>query len=219
MLDEELDKSIAEHILTQHEAAGAKIADMEDYKQVELPVVDGELLRKYIAYARRNVSPRLSHEAAERIKKYYVELRKSGAKQGAVPITPRQIEGLIRMAEARAKSRLADTVAIEDAEKAISLSEYMLKILAVDSSGRRDIDTLLTGMPREKVDKINAMIEIIKKLDSDEGSAKMQRVIEEAEKAGFDAGTAKKYIEELEKRGDVYSPRPGILRIVRHDSE
>jgi DNA replicative helicase MCM subunit Mcm2 (Cdc46/Mcm family) len=74
-------------------------------------------------------------------------------------------------------------------------------------------------MPREKVDKINAMIEIIKKLDSDEGSAKMQRVIEEAEKAGFDAGTAKKYIEELEKRGDVYSPRPGILRIVRHDSE
>ena len=32
-------------------------------------------------------------------------------------------------------------------------------------------------------------------------------------------GTAKKYIEELEKRGDVYSPSPGVLRIVRHDSE
>ena len=219
VLDEELDKSIAEHILTQHEAAGAKIADMEGYKQVELPVIDGELLRKYIAYARRNVSPRLSHEASERIKKYYVELRKSGAKQGAVPITPRQIEGLVRMAEARAKSRLADTVSLEDSDKAVSLSEYMLKILAVDSSGRRDIDTLLTGMPREKVDKINAMIEIIKKLDSDEGSARMQRVMEEAEKAGFDSGTAKKYIEELEKRGDVYSPKPGIIRLVRHDNE
>ncbi|MEM3841111.1 MAG: minichromosome maintenance protein MCM [Candidatus Micrarchaeaceae archaeon] len=219
VMDEELDKNIAEHILTQHEAAGARIADIEDYKQVEMPIIENELLRKYIAYARKNVSPRLSHEASERIKKYYVELRKSGAKQGAVPITPRQIEGLVRMAEARAKSRLADTVLAEDAEKAISLSEYMLKILAVDSSGRRDIDTLITGMPREKVDKINAMIEIIKKLDSEEGSAKMQRVIEEAEKAGFDAGTARKYIDELEKRGDVYSPKPGIIRIVRHDNE
>ncbi|EQD43532.1 replicative DNA helicase Mcm, partial [mine drainage metagenome] len=124
ILDEALDRDIAKHILTQHEAAGARIADIAEYAQVEEPPIDAELLREYIAYARKNVFPRLSSEAIDRIESYYVELRKSGAKQGAVPITPRQIEGLVRMAEASAKTRLSDIVDMSDADRAIGLSEY-----------------------------------------------------------------------------------------------
>ncbi|MEM0149434.1 MAG: minichromosome maintenance protein MCM, partial [Candidatus Micrarchaeaceae archaeon] len=112
ILDEALDRDIAKHILTQHEAAGAKIADIAEYRQVEEPPIDSELLREYIAYARRNIFPRLQAEAIDRIESYYVELRKSGATQGAVPITPRQIEGLVRMAEASAKTRLSDIVEV-----------------------------------------------------------------------------------------------------------
>ncbi|MEM0201907.1 MAG: hypothetical protein QXR73_01910, partial [Candidatus Micrarchaeaceae archaeon] len=219
ILDEALDRDIAKHILTQHEAAGAKIADIAEYRQVEEPPIDSELLREYIAYARRNIFPRLQAEAIDRIESYYVELRKSGAKQGAVPITPRQIEGLVRMAEASAKTRLSDIVEVADAERAISLSEYMLKTLAVDSGGRRDIDTILTGMPREKVDKLNAMLAIIKKLEESEGSAKIQRIVEEAEKEGIDANVANKYVNELERSGDIFSPRPGVIKTVKHESE
>ena len=219
ILDEALDRDIAKHILTQHEAAGAKIADIEGYAQVEEPPIDAELLREYIAYAKRNVFPRLSSEAIDRIESYYVELRKSGAKQGAVPITPRQIEGLVRMAEASAKTRLSDIVEVGDADRAIALSEYMLKTLAVDSGGRRDIDTILTGMPREKVDKLNAMLAIIKKLEESEGSAKIQRIVEEAEKEGIDANVANKYVNELERSGDIFSPRPGVIKTVKHESE
>ncbi len=219
IMDEELDRSIARHILVQHEAAGAAIAEVQSTVQVELPPLDGELLRKYIAYARKNVNPRLSEEAAKRIADYYIDLRKAGARQGATPITPRQIEGLVRMSEASAKSRLADTVEVSDADRAITLSEFMLKTLAVDTGGRIDIDTILTGMPREKVDKINIMLGIIRNLEESEQVAKMQRVIEEAGKAGIDSATATKYITELERSGDVFSPRQGIVRIVKHEAE
>ncbi|MGC8496226.1 MAG: minichromosome maintenance protein MCM [Candidatus Micrarchaeia archaeon] len=219
VMDEELDKNIAKHILMQHEAAGARIAEIEDYKQVESAPIESELLRKYIAYARKHIYPRLTDEAAARIQDYYIELRRIGARKGAPTITARQIEGLIRLAEASAKSRLSNIVEVSDAERAINLTEYMLKTLAVDRSGRRDIDAILTGMPREKVDKINAIMSIIKKLEESEGTAKMQRVLEEASKEGIDEQTVNKYIGELERSGDIFRPKQGIVKTIKHESE
>jgi replicative DNA helicase Mcm len=218
-MDEAQDKSIAKHILMQHEAAGSRIAEIRDYKQVEAPPIDPEVLRRYIAYARKSVFPRLSEEASQKIQSYYIDLRRAGAKSGKVAITPRQIEGLVRMAEASAKTRLADIVEVSDAERAIQLSEYMLKTLAMDSGRARDIDIILTGMPREKVDKINTMMGIIKRLEGAEGSAKIGRVYEEAEKEGMDRMSAERYIGELERSGDLFKPRQGIVKSVRHDED
>lgn len=219
IMDSELDKSIANYILIQHEAAGAKIAKVNSDYDVEKPPIDHDLLKKYIAYAKRFIMPRLSEEASSRIMNYYVDLRKAGIKKGATPITPRQIEGLIRMAEASAKSKLKEIVTVDDAEIAISLSEYMLKTLAVDKEGRTDIDTILTGMPREKVDKINIIINMIKKLEETDGNAKIDKLYDEISKSGIDKNVASKYINELQQNGDIFSPRPGILKTVRHDDE
>ncbi len=219
IMDTELDKSIANYILNQHEAAGAAIADVESNVMAEEPPIGHMLLKKYIAYAKRYVMPRLSEEASKRIKDYYVDLRRAGSMKGATPITPRQIEGLIRMAEASAKSQLRDVVSVEDANLAINLSEYMLKTLAVDTEGRTDIDTILTGMPREKVDKINVILDAIKKLEEAEGSAKIDRIFEEVAKDGIDKNTANKYINELEQSGDIFSPKMGIIKVIRHEEE
>ena len=219
IMDETLDKSIAKHMLTQHEAAGAQLADIANYAQVDKPPLAMEQLRKYIAYAKRTSHPRLGEEASKRIQEYYVELRKVGRQGGTVTITPRQIEGLVRMSEASAKTRLSNMVEIADAELAISLSEYVLKTLAVDRGGRRDIDTILTGMPREKVDRMNIVMSIIRRLEGSENIAKIQRIIEEAIKDGVDETTANKYITELERSGDIFRPRPGIVKIVKHESE
>ena len=69
-----------------------------------------------------------------------------------------------------------------DAERAIRLSEFMLKTLAVDRGGRRDVDILLTGMPREKVDKMNTVMAIHKPARGVGGRcAKVERVTEEAD--------------------------------------
>ncbi|MDE1856414.1 MAG: minichromosome maintenance protein MCM, partial [Candidatus Micrarchaeota archaeon] len=199
VLDEEQDTKIAKHILIQHEAAGAELAEMKDYVQVDAPPLAQDILRKYIAYAKKNVRPRLSPEATSKIESYYVELRKIGMKSGATPITPRQIEGLIRLAEGSAKSRLSAIIELKDSEIAIGLFEFMLRTLAVDRSGNRDIDALITGMPREKVNKINSILGIIKRLEGEEGYAKMVRVLDEAEKENIDRASTTKYINELER--------------------
>ena len=220
-LDEEKDRQIASHILLQHTAAGAQLADMETYEQVETPPLNQDLLRKYVAYAKKNIRPRLNDEASKKISDYYVELRKIGIKQGATPITPRQIEGLVRLAEASSKSRLSSIIEERDAQLGISLFEYMLNTLAVDRGGRKDIDALLTGMPREKVNKINVIIGIIKKLqdESSDGAAKIVDLLTEAEKQGIDRATATRYMSELERSGDIFSPRGGIIKIVRREDE
>ncbi|MGA3020748.1 MAG: minichromosome maintenance protein MCM [Candidatus Micrarchaeales archaeon] len=218
-MDEELDKNVAEHILIQHSAAGAKIAEMEGYKQVPEPPINAEMLRKYIAFAKKNIKPRLTPEAGAKIQNFYLELRKIGIRQGAVPITPRQIEGLIRLAEASAKTRLSDLVEFKDAEIAVNLFNHMLTTLAMDRSGRTDIDILTTGMPKEKIDKMNAIMAIIKKLEQDESSARITRVLEEGEKAAFDKATTMRYVNELERSGDIYMPKPGIVKVVRHEAE
>jgi replicative DNA helicase Mcm len=217
VLDEERDKQIAQHIMIQHSAAGAKISQIQNYQQVELPPIESSMLRKYVAYARKNIKPMLTPEAGKRIEDYYLQLRKIGIKEGATPITPRQIEGLIRLAEASAKTRLSTKIGTKDADLGILLFEYMLNTLAVDRGGRRDIDILTTGLSREKVNKITSLLEIVKKLDQEEDGAKIVRILEEAEKAGMDGATAKKYLDELERTGDIFSPKPGILRLVRRD--
>jgi replicative DNA helicase Mcm len=177
------------------------------------------LLRKYVAFAKRNVKPRLTPEASEKIQNYYVELRKTGLRQGATPITPRQIEGLVRLAEASAKTRLADTVDFRDAEIAISLLNFMLTSLAMDRGGRLDIGIIDTGFSREKVEKQNAIMNIVRKLEQDETVAQMKRVYEETAKLGIDANTTQRYVNELERSGDLYVPKPGTVKIVRHENE
>ncbi len=219
LMNEEQDRSIAHHILVQHAAAGAQLAELEGVEQVESPPIKSEVMRKYVAYAKRNVNPRLAPDAVERIQKFYLELRKLGMRSGTTPITPRQIEGLVRLAESSAKTRLADVVEMRDAEIAIGLVNYMLQTLAVEKGGAINVDILTTGFSKEKVDKINLMMGIIKKLETDEKEARFERVMEEAEKAGVDRSTAKRYIDDLSRTGDIYTPKPGFLKIVRHEAE
>ena len=47
----------------------------------------------------------------------------------------------------------------------------------------------------------------------------MLRLIEEAEKANVSTDIAKRYILDLERNGDLFSPRPGIIKIVRRENE
>ena len=219
IMDEEQDKSIARHILAQHEAAGAQVSGITEYMQVQAPPVSPEILRKYIAYAKRNVVPRLTPESSKRIEDYYIGLRRMGIKTGATPITPRQIEGLVRMAEASAKSRLSPSIDVKDSELAISLFEHMFKTLAVDTSGRIDIDRIMTGFPKEKVSKINSIISIIKKLDSEGAGAQYPKILDEAEAQGISRNEAEKYMDELVKTGDIYSPKAGTYKMVKHEEE
>lgn len=76
------------------------------------------LLRDYIAYARDHIHPKLSEEASQKLVQAYVDMRKVGSGRGQISAYPRQLESLIRLAEANAKMKFCSTVTVEDVEEA-----------------------------------------------------------------------------------------------------
>ena len=88
--------------------------------------------------------------------------------QGPVTITARQLEAIIRLAEASAKIKLKDKVEKEDAEKAVKLTMFCLKDVGVDpETGQIDADIVSGGTPKSDRDKIQRVTEEIKLLEEE----------------------------------------------------
>ncbi|MEW5996189.1 MAG: LAGLIDADG family homing endonuclease [Candidatus Micrarchaeota archaeon] len=212
ILDEEKDSTLAEHILSSHAAAAAGTSSsLPD----EVELIDRGLLKKYIAYARRYVHPVLGEGAKEKIKNFYVELRRLGKNSGSVPITPRYIEGLVRLSEAHAKLRLSNEVEEADADAAITLMRYVLmKVLTDQETGRIDVDIIATGKARSQVEKIESITDIIRARTRDTEAVQIEDVLKDAEAAGIEPGLARRIIRELLQKGDIYEKEPGWVSLV-----
>ena len=81
-----------------------------------------QLIKKLVAYARQYVHPKLSDEAKEIIKEFYLKLRQRAAGDATSPaVTHRLLESLVRLSEARARVELRDNVTAGDALDAIEI--------------------------------------------------------------------------------------------------
>ncbi|MEW6722529.1 MAG: minichromosome maintenance protein MCM [Candidatus Micrarchaeota archaeon] len=209
VLDEEKDAKLAEHILSTH---------MGKNQGADEEVFDKDLLRKYIAYARRKVFPKLLPAASGKIKEFYVDLRRKSKDAGSVAITPRYLEGLVRLAEANAKIRLSETVEEEDAEVAIALFNYVMQQIMTDKvTGAFDVDVVTTGKPkseREKMQKSDTILDIIREHLRRSDTADVEQVISDAKSYDIDDAAARKIITELLRRGVVYEKGYGHIKIV-----
>ncbi len=202
--DKRRDALIAEHMLR---------SVRDEIKKGE---IDRELLRKYIAYARKFIKPKLTIEAMEELKNFYVRLRNlySGEESSSIPISPRQLEALVRLSEASAKARLSEHVTKEDAKRAIDLLTFSLKQVGIDpETGRFDIDYLVSGISSSQRSKITIMLELIDELGKDNnGLVKVEELIEEAKKRGISEAKALEIIEKLKRSGEIYEPKTGEIK-------
>ncbi|RKP35475.1 MCM2/3/5 family-domain-containing protein, partial [Dimargaris cristalligena] len=116
----------------------------------QLDLVPAPLLRKYIAYARKYVQPVLSPEACTTLQDFYLTLRNKRQAVDSTPITTRQLESLIRLAEARARMELRELVTQEDAMDIVHLMQYSLFEAFEDGVGDLDFSRsqMGTGMSR-----------------------------------------------------------------------
>ncbi|TRY90224.1 hypothetical protein DNTS_005830 [Danionella cerebrum] len=136
--DEAYDRRLAHHLVSLY---------YQSEEQVEEEYLDMAVLKDYIAFARTSVHPRLSDEASQGLIEAYVEMRKIGSGRGMVSAYPRQLESLIRLAEAHAKVRFSSKVESIDVEEAKRLHREALKQSATDPrTGIVDISILTTGM-------------------------------------------------------------------------
>jgi replicative DNA helicase Mcm len=211
ILDDEKDSKLATNILATH--MGKKNIEREE------TLLDKELLRKYIAYARRNISPQLSQAASDRIRDFYVGLRRRSKDAGAVAITPRYLEGLVRLSEANAKMRLSNIAEERDALVAIALFEHVMRQVMTDrTTGVFDADIIAVGRSKTetaKLQKHDTVVDIIKEHLRRKESADVEEVVKEAEGYGMSAEEARKILAELLRRGFLYEPQHGHVKLVR----
>lgn len=138
----------------------AKVADlilnMRETGSLHYPIKP-LLLKKYIAYARQNYKPRLTPEARAKVREYYINSRNGEmVEEGdtTMAYTARQLEAMVRMAEACAKAHLRDEVTMGDAMRAIDLQKECMKQIGYDAdTGKIDID-VVEGRPSSK-DRVN----------------------------------------------------------------
>ena len=205
--DEVMDEKMATHILNLHQTP-----------DIEEPEIETRFLRKYIAYARQRCKPKLTDSAIDEIKKYYIHMRnKTGAEEGAVraiPVSPRQLEALVRLSEANARVRLSLKVTKKDAKRAVDLLHFCLSEVGVDpETGKIDIDMIATGVTASQRSHIIDVKEIINELENRIGKTiPIDDVIKEATSKGIEEDKVEEVIEKLKRSGDIFEPRRGLIQ-------
>uniref|UniRef100_A0A8C2ZZ90 DNA replication licensing factor MCM5 n=1 Tax=Cyclopterus lumpus TaxID=8103 RepID=A0A8C2ZZ90_CYCLU len=132
--DHQRDMTLARHVMNVHLSA-----------QTQTEGVEGEVtlatFKKYIAYARTKCGPRLSPAAAEKLKNRYVVMRsgareheRESAKRPSIPITVRQLEAVVRIAESLAKMKLQAVAGEEEVDEALRLFQVSTLDAALSGS-------------------------------------------------------------------------------------
>jgi replicative DNA helicase Mcm len=213
------DTDLATHILNTHKAGElhenimrTKLSKRTKEEKEQLmkkitPIFDPEFLRKYIAYAKRNIFPVMTNDAVELIKNYYVDLR--GSSEETVTFTPRQLEAFVRLAEASARIRLSQEINKDDAKRAIHIIEQYLGKVGIDrETGKFDIDIIATGISHSQQSRMRSIIDVIQRLcdASEDGNASRADIIREAEIEGIESSKVEEAVDRLKRNGQIYEP-------------
>ncbi|MEX0920421.1 MAG: minichromosome maintenance protein MCM [Candidatus Pacearchaeota archaeon] len=198
------DERIASHVLEEHQEAGK---DM---------IIPKDLLRKYVAYTKQKISPKLSSEAAEKIKRFYVELRNLPVStEGTlrpIPISARQLQALIRMSEASAKMRLSETVTIEDSDRAIEIIKYYLTQVGYDYESKTfDIDRGTGGMPASQRNKVFTVRDTITNLENKIGKMIPLEELEKELEGKLTKDEIDEALTKLDVSGVIFKPKKGYI--------
>ena len=181
-----------------------------------VPPYDPDFIRKYIVYAKKKIKTvELTEEAEEFLRRFYLNMRKEATKNDTLPITTRQAQALLRLAEAHARLHLRDKILKEDAEVAIKLMMYALSKSALDvDTGKIDMALIEFGKPLRELKKEEIIEDLIRRLEilSEYGAPK-DDIITEAKIYELDKKDVENVLEKLMKEGRIYSPRPGYYRV------
>jgi len=215
------DRELAEHILRGHRVgeigrrreSGATTEETQHLEEPYTPYFSPDFLRKYVAFAKR-IYPVMTDEAMAIIEKKYLEIRKTGEAAGSsVPITPRQLEAIIRLAEAGARMRLGEAVTADDADRAVRIVEYWMGKVAGEE-GRFDIDIIQTGISQSQREQIISLRDIIAELAGPEGVADYEDIVRVAQERNIPPARVDAWLKRWAQEGEIYSPAKNKYKLV-----
>ncbi len=195
----ERDKKIAEHIINLHSPTGMD----------KRSLIDVDILTKYLTFAKK-IKPTLTTEAEGKILEYYLKMRNVES-EDMITVTPRQLEGLIRIATARSRLLLKDQVDAEDAERAIFLIQSMLEDAGVDvNTGKVDLG-VLQGKPRSEITKLQLFMDVLKSLEGEPKQPVEEKLFmtELVKTEKFTEEEARRYLRKMLTEASIYESKPG----------
>jgi replicative DNA helicase Mcm len=215
------DRELAEHVLKGHQVgemmkrreSGLTTAETQALEEPYTPHFNPDFLRKYVAYAKR-IYPIMTDEAMAAIEKKYLDIRKTGEGAGSsVPITPRQLEAIIRLSEASARLRLSNEVTVDDADRAVRIVEYWMGKVAGEE-GKFDIDIIQTGISQSQREQIISLRDIINELAGPEGVADYEDIVRIAQERGIPPAKVDSWLKRWSQEGEIYSPAKNKYKLV-----
>jgi replicative DNA helicase Mcm len=176
-----------------------------------------EFLRKYIAYAKRNIHPDLDENARAEILSYYTNERQSygrddqSGESEVIPITARALEALIRLTEAHARMHLRDIASSEDARVALAVFRHWR-----EESGIEDESELYSGVSASARTTNTLVRSIIRDICSEgNGSANLTEIYNRASVRKISDTTVDDVLSRLRMSGEVFSPRNDVYQFAR----
>ncbi len=177
--------------------------------------LDTAFLRKYLNLV-KTYTPMITEKASKKLVHHYLQLRNNAANNQhnkPVPISARQLEGLIRMSEAYAKIRLSNKVEGKDAINAISLMDHCLRQVAFDEETQSiDIDQIATGISSNERSNVAIIKQIMNDLKDQHGkSIPIDQIIIAAENKKLSDKQVDQAIKKMKKMGDAFEPKRGFI--------
>ncbi|KAG6362884.1 hypothetical protein INS49_007979 [Diaporthe citri] len=219
-VDEKNDRRLAKHLMSMY------LEDTPHSAQSKNDILPVEFLTSYISYARANIQPTITQPAAQELVEAYIEMRKLGqdvrSAEKRITATTRQLESMIRLAEAHAKMRLATEVTREDVQEANRLIKSALKTAATDSQGRIDMSLLTEGTSsadrQRKEDMKNAVLQLLDELTAGGQTVKYAEVVRKlSENTGVpvEASDFAESVRALEMDGSITVSGDGARKSIR----
>ena len=213
----EHDLMIADHIMKNRENSTpevlidqgsevdpSKVAGSSGMDEKE-GIINRELIRKYVAYAKRTIHPVLTDEARSALTEFYVETRRKGGESNdSISISARAIEGLYRLAQASARVRLSKEATIEDAERSIRITRTWRYELMGENF---DETTIQSGKKATSRNRERAILEIVRRIHLETGEVvALNDVLTEAGRMDIPRGKAEDLIDALCRDGRLMRP-------------
>jgi replicative DNA helicase Mcm len=209
-VDPERDAKIADAVVEQY----SETLPRDQSDDNETTPDNTELLQAWIVEA-DTYSPTIPPKQDEKLKQFYQDVRGAADNQkDAVPVTPRQLAGMMRLAKASACARHDDVVKGFDVQRTIELVKQSLQDVGVDpDTGEYDADLIETGASKSQRNRVKSIISVVSELSGeyDDGVPKKKAILEMYEE-GFDPEKAEKTIDRALQKGDLYEPMEDRLR-------
>ena len=125
----------------------------------DVDLIEEDLFKKYITYAKLEIFPVLNEEAKNVLINFYVTTRQSALQSdSAKPITARDLKALERLTIMRAKTELRDVANVNDAKQAIKLYCKSLETIGLTPETVGEKENVLSDVEIKAVNDIENMI-------------------------------------------------------------